>query len=230
MPDACIPRASAAERAYEAIRRSILAGDYAPHARLIEQEIAACAGVSRTPVREALRRLSAEGLVAFSPNHGAIVAGWSERDAADVFALREMLESYAASCAAERIDETGLTQLRKLAEAIREEAVAAQSGYIARMIDLNSRFHRAVIDAAGSARLRAMFSTVIELPLIARSYRACSQQELLTSTAQHLEIVDALQARDGERAAAAMRRHIQSAAQIFRDRDEQDDRRADAAE
>ncbi|GIL41087.1 GntR family transcriptional regulator [Roseiterribacter gracilis] len=223
-------RASAAERAYTAIRRSILTGVYPPNARLIEQEIAAGSGVSRTPVREALRRLSAEGLVVFSPNQGAMVAGWSERDATEVFALRELVEVYAAACAAEQIDEASLATLRALAEAIRAEAIAARPDYITRIIDLNSRFHRSLIEAAGSARLRVMFSAVIELPLIARSYRAYSHDELLRSTAQHLAIVDAIAARDGDRAAAAMREHIQTAAQIFSQRDENDAARADAAE
>src|SRR4051812_4390329 len=211
MADDCPQRASAAERAYAAIRRSILAGDFRPNARLIEQEIAASVRVSRTPVREALRRLSAEGLVVFSPNQGAIVAGWSERDAADVFALRELVEVYAAACAAERIDAASLATLRDLAEAIRAEAIAARPDYITRIIDLNARFHRNLVEAAASARLRVMFGAVIELPLIARSYRAYSHDELLHSTAQHLAIVDAIAAGDADRAAAAMRDHIQTA-------------------
>ena len=86
----------AVDRAYEAVRTGIIAGRYLAGARLTEQEIATAVGVSRTPVREALRRLDAEGLVEFTPNLGAVVTTWSEADSDEVFDLRAMLESYSA--------------------------------------------------------------------------------------------------------------------------------------
>jgi DNA-binding GntR family transcriptional regulator len=217
-------RHSAVERAYQSIRRSIHTGAYAPHARLTEQEIAASSGVSRTPVREALRRLSAEGLVVFQPNQGAVVAGWSEDDIEDIFALRTMLESYAVARAATRIDQAGIDQLRELADQIRDAALADGPDRIDRVMDLNGRFHRALIEAAGSDRLRVMFGALIETPLIARSFRAYERDELLRATEHHREIVDALQARDADWASSTMRSHILAAAHIFREH-----RQADAA-
>ena len=86
----------AVDKAYDAVRSGIIAGRYLAGARLTEQEIATTVGVSRTPVREALRRLDAEGLVEFTPNLGAIVTVWSEADSDEVFDLRAMLESYSA--------------------------------------------------------------------------------------------------------------------------------------
>ena len=86
----------AAERAYSAVRDGILQGRYNAGSRLTEQELAAAVGVSRTPVREALRRLHAEGLVEFEPNHGAVVALFELEDAEEIFELRALLEPISA--------------------------------------------------------------------------------------------------------------------------------------
>ena len=91
----------AVDKAYAAVRSGIIEGRYAPSARITEQEVAAAAGVSRTPAREALRRLHAEGLVTFTPNVGAVVAHWSQADADEIFDLRALLESHAAARAAQ---------------------------------------------------------------------------------------------------------------------------------
>ncbi len=92
----------AAQRAYATVRDGILRGEYRAGSRLTEQELAQAAGVSRTPVREALRRLHAEGLVNFEPNHGAVVAMFELEDAEEIFELRALLEPISARRAAER--------------------------------------------------------------------------------------------------------------------------------
>src|SRR3712207_4280762 len=99
--------AGAVEKAYTAIRERIITGDYAPSARITEQEISDTAGVSRTPAREALRRLQAEGFVRVVPNQGAIVTDWTEADIEEIFELRAMLEPYGAYRAAARITAKG---------------------------------------------------------------------------------------------------------------------------
>ena len=90
----------AVDQAYQTVRDGIISGRYPPASRITEQEIAEAAGVSRTPVREALRRLHGEGLVEFQANHGAVVTDWSDTDANEVFELRAMLESHGAARAA----------------------------------------------------------------------------------------------------------------------------------
>src|ERR1700759_1300273 len=94
--------ARAAEKAYRTVRERILRGDYPPALRITEQEIADSTGVSRTPVREALRRLQAEGFVTVIANQGAIVTEWTDNDTNDVFDLRAVLEPYGAARAAQR--------------------------------------------------------------------------------------------------------------------------------
>ena len=106
----------AVDRAYEAVRSGILAGRYLAGARLTEQEIATSVGVSRTPVREALRRLDAEGLVEFTPNLGAVVTTWNEADSDEIFDLRAMLESYGARRATVRATDEQMAEMRRLAE------------------------------------------------------------------------------------------------------------------
>src|SRR6202050_3223278 len=106
----------AAERAYSAVRDGILQGRYNAGSRLTEQELASALGVSRTPVREALRRLHAEGLVEFEPNHGAVVALFELEDAEEIFELRALLEPISARRAAERVTAPIIAQLRVLAE------------------------------------------------------------------------------------------------------------------
>ena len=113
----------AVDKAYEAVRSGIIAGRYLAGARLTEQEIATTVGVSRTPVREALRRLDAEGLVEFTPNLGAVVTIWSEADSDEVFDLRAMLESYSARRATLRAAPEQIAELRRLAETQYRESV-----------------------------------------------------------------------------------------------------------
>ena len=95
--------AKAVDKAYQTVRERIVRGIYPAASRITEQQVAADAGVSRTPVREALRRLHAEGLLEFVPHQGAIVADWTTEDRDDVFELRAMLESYGVGRAARRI-------------------------------------------------------------------------------------------------------------------------------
>ena len=105
----------AVEKAYAAIRAGIADGRFAPNTRITEQEVAAAAGVSRTPAREALRRLHAEGLVSFTPNQGAVVTSWSIDDIDEIFELRAVLESHGAYRAASRATPKQVTRLKELA-------------------------------------------------------------------------------------------------------------------
>ena len=203
--------ARAVDKAYQAVRERILRGVYPAASRITEQEIAAAAGVSRTPVREALRRLEAEGLVEFVPNQGAIVTDWTEADRDDVFELRALLEAYGASRAAQRITPEGVAELKDLARQQYEESLGRGDGYLDRIGELNTRFHRRLHAFAGSARLTAALAALIEAPLMMRTFEKYEGEDLVRSASHHLEIVRALEAHDGEWAASVMRSHILSA-------------------
>ncbi|MFO7305040.1 MAG: GntR family transcriptional regulator [Gammaproteobacteria bacterium] len=203
--------AKAVDKAYQTVRERIIRGIYPAASRITEQEVAAAAGVSRTPVREALRRLHAEGLLEFIPHHGAIVTEWTSADRDDVFELRALLESYGAARAAQRITPEGIAELRRLAEEQYHEVLTKGDGYLDRIGDLNSQFHRRIHEFAGSTRLVTALAALIEAPLMMKTLQTYQDEDLIRSASHHLEIVRALEARDGEWSAALMRSHILAA-------------------
>jgi DNA-binding GntR family transcriptional regulator len=197
----------AVDRAYTTLRAAIVAGRYAPATRLTEHEVAGAAGVSRTPAREALRRLEAEGLIEFTPNQGAVVSVWSDEDADELFALRALLEAHGARRAALRASAPQRAALGQLAGEQRREA-ARRFPDRGRIAELNRRFHRHLADAAASPVLSRTLGSLLEATLLAGGSRRRTAAELGTSAAQHEELVRALEARDAEWAAAIMRAHV----------------------
>jgi DNA-binding GntR family transcriptional regulator len=200
--------AKAVDKAYQTVRERIVRGIYPAATRITEQEVAAAAGVSRTPVREALRKLHAEGLLEFIPHQGAIVTEWTSEDREDVFEMRALLESYGAARAARRITDAGIVELRSLAEDQYHETLSRTEGYLERIGHLNSQFHRRIHEFAGSPRLVSALASLIEAPLIMKTFEAYQDEDLIRSASHHLEIVRALEARDGDWCAALMRSHI----------------------
>lgn len=200
--------ANAADKAYQTVRERIIRGIYPAASRLTEQQVAADVGVSRTPVREALRRLHAEGLLEFIPHQGAIVTDWTTQDREDVFELRALLESYGVARAARRISQAGIEELRQLAEDQYHETLSRRDGYLERIGELNSHFHLRIQQIAGSPRLVNALTALIEAPAMMRTFESYQDEDLIRSASHHLEIVRALQAHDAEWSAALMRSHI----------------------
>lgn len=203
--------AKAAHKAYQLVRKRIVNGSYPPSFRLTENEIADASGVSRTPVREALQRLQNEGFVRVTANQGAVVVDWNDSDVDDVFELRALLEPYGAGRAAERIDDEGIEKLRDLAQAQYRESKDRKPGYTQRIGDLNSQFHKTLHEYADSPRLDMLMPMLIEAPLMMRTFAEYEKDELLRSASHHLEIVNALEAKDPDWAQAIMRSHIHAA-------------------
>lgn len=201
----------AVDQAYKTVKDGIISGRYPGGARITEQEVAAASGVSRTPVREALRRLQSEGLVDFTPNFGAVVTVWTEADSDEVFELRAMLEAYGARRAARHASEEQLAELRRLAEAQYRECVERKAGYLDRISETNNRFHHALQEASASPRLRRALSSLIEAPLVMKTFHMYTGDDLTRSAQHHLEICSALESRDPEWAASVMSSHIHAA-------------------
>jgi len=204
------------EKAYNYVRQRTLHGIYGAGIRITEQEIADATGVSRTPVREALRRLQAEGLLELVPNQGAAVTEWSLDTITDIFELRGLLEPYGAARAAERITAPEIKELKELAQKQYDESVRRASGYIKRIGNLNSLFHRALQEFSGNARLVAMLPALIDAPLVMKTFARYEEVELVRSASHHLEIVSALEARDALWASSVMRSHIHAALASFK--------------
>ena len=212
----------AAQRAYNTLRAGIIEGVHAPGARVTEQQVAASAGVSRTPVREALRRLEAEGLLRFVPHRGAFVTSWSDQDAEDIFELRAMLEGYGARLAAGKATTEDVHQLRRLAEHQCREAAERSPGYLERIADLNSQFHRRLLQAAASTRLQATLATISSAPLVLQTFRDYDGDDLNRSAHHHMEMVEAIEAGDGDWAESVMHSHVMAARRAFHSKHRQD--------
>lgn len=204
----------AADRAYAAIRERIVLGDVAPGAPLREEQLAEECGVSRTPVRDALRRLEAELFVVRSETQRSYVADWSSEDIDELFALRGMLEAHAAARAATRLTETALGELQNV-NAVITSVVEQASPDIAAFLDGNRRFHRLIVEGAQSPRLAAALALLIEQPVIRRTAMRYDRAQLAQSAREHEELLQAFVARDPAWAAAVMTGHIRRAFHVF---------------
>lgn len=201
--EALVRNASVA--ATELIREAILDGRLEPGRRLKEEELARELGISRTPVREALLMLQAEGLVVATPNRGAIVRVHDAEDLDDLYQLRALLEGYGARRAATRISEAEVEQLRESCD--RFDALSPDEE-LRELVRENLLFHNTILDVAGSARLAGMVRKVIELPLVYKSYIWYSPDQKRISVHYHRQITNALAAHDGERAELIMKEHV----------------------
>ena len=206
----------ASDRAYDTIRARILSGDLSPGAQLVEEALAEFCGVSRTPVRDALRRLEAELLVERSDTQRSFVADWSLHDVADAFQLRAMLEGRAARLAAERISDEALARLRA-ANAVIGRAVRHDAPDVAAFLEGNREFHTIMLEAASSRRLTALLHTLIEQPVVWRTAYYYDQPSLIRSHAEHDELIAAFSRHDGAWAEAIMTGHILRAYHSYRD-------------
>jgi DNA-binding GntR family transcriptional regulator len=203
--------ADAVEKAYRAIQSGITSGRLAGGAHIKGEDLAAQLGISRTPVREALRRLHSEGMVDFVANRGAFVTTWTRADVDEMFGLRAVLESYAAELAARRLTAAQLDELERLAEQTRLLAELHSPGALDAIAEANARFHRLIVDAAAHPRLAAMIGSVVQMPLVMRTFHVYTDADLVRSAHHHAELVAAFGARDPHWAASVMRSHILAA-------------------
>jgi DNA-binding GntR family transcriptional regulator len=144
------------EQVLAELRRRIVDGDYAQGERLTENRLADDFGVSRNPVREALRVVETEGFVQILPRRGAVVATIDETAVRDLFAVRVQLETLAAGLAAERATEQDVARLRALLD---QASAATEAKDFDRVAELNSALHLAVIEISGRCRSRPRCTT-----------------------------------------------------------------------
>jgi len=200
--ESLVRNASAA--ATELIRLAIVDGRLAPGQRLKEEELAREFGISRTPVREALLVLQAEGLVDAMPNRGATVRAHTAQDLDDLYQLRALLEGFAARRAATRLGEDDLSELHESCERF----ARLEEDDVREIVRENVDFHNTILEGAGSARLIEMTRKTVELPLVYKSYIWYSKDQLRISAHYHQQITRARAARDGDRAEMVMKEHV----------------------
>lgn len=189
------------------LRRRIVNGDYPPGQRLTEDRLAADFGVSRNPVREALRIVQADGLVTMTPRRGAVVATPDASSVADLFAVRSSLETVAARMAAERATAQDVADLRALLDAARE---ATERDDLSRVAELNGDLHMRVIATSGNRWLSSISSSLyLHVHWV---FRIGAAHRAPHSWQEHIRLVDAIEAGDPDEAEAAARAHVDAAA------------------
>jgi DNA-binding GntR family transcriptional regulator len=211
--DAPFIRSNLRAQIKDVILQRIVSHEYPPGARLVETRIAQELGVSQAPVREALRDLEQLGCVVHEPFRGCSVRAFSAEELLEAFPVRAALEALAARLAAEQVTEEELLQLAELLDTMR---AAARRGDAHDQSQANAGFHATIVRAARNATLERQWSL---LEPFSRTYLTVSQPglDLLALSERHVPILDALRARDGEAAAAAMHRHLMDAAELLKE-------------
>ncbi len=201
----------AAEHAYRSIRAAIVSGHLEEGERLIEERLSEDLGLSRTPVREAIRRLTQEGFIERHGGYNTRVATFPADEMEQTFHIRQMLESYAAERAARLATDEDIASIRALSDLIARSTPPQSPADYQKISEANEAFHRKIVEAARSTRLTALMSTAFDIGMVDRTYRRYSTEELVRSANHHCEIADAIAARAPDWAGAAMRTHIRAA-------------------
>ena len=207
---------SVSDDVYEELRRRLINGHYDPGLQLKEEHVAADFAVSRTPVRAALQKLVAEGLLAPGAKRGALVKEWREEEAEEIFQLRIMLEGRAAALAARRMNEADIERIRSYKDAIEDAVRRKPPGYLDAIHRDNLAFHMAPFEACGSPHLRMFGASLLEYPLVNGGFYIYSEEDMQESIRQHAEIFKAISAKDEDWAQAAVACHLSAAVQRFR--------------
>lgn len=200
--DAEIPQG---QSAYRRLLEEIRNGALLPGARLREIELAERMGISRTPVREAIRQLESDGLVAHLPRQGATIRSLDHAEVVELYEMRAVLEGTAARLAARAASDIELAELA----ALNGELAAAPAGAQAR--EVNRIFHRTLIEAARNRFLIKAMSALQKTLLILGPTTLAEPDRAAGAVAEHAAVLDALLARDGAQAEVAMRAHVEAA-------------------
>jgi DNA-binding GntR family transcriptional regulator len=198
-------------RAYASVRSWIVEGRLRPGERLIEARIAEELNLSRTPVREAVRMLAADGLVVTERNRGAVVRSLGRQDVLDLYELRARLESYASELAASRASQADIAAIdvgiRDFGKAIRRRDLGRVER--TRLIgEANRRVHAAIIVASRHSRLAHLLTSAVDAPLVFEALREFTNRELERSNLFHQLIRDTIAKGEPMRAAQLMHEHI----------------------
>ena len=197
--------------AYDEIRRGIVEGRYRPGERLVEQRIAEELDLSRTPVREAFRRLQSEGLVEVRPNRGVSVRGLTVDEIGDLYELRARLEAMAAELAATRAssdERSAITAAETEFAAAVSDARAGEVIAVRRVFAANERFHRAVLVGAHHDRLAQALVRTVDDTLVFQAFRHYQPAAMARSVLFHQMIAEAVRLREAERAGRLVHEHV----------------------
>ncbi len=198
----------AADEAYRFIRDGIVSDRFPEGSRLAEEELARLSGLSRTPVREAIKRLAAEGFAITKPRSSATVASWSSDKVAGLFGTRAVLESYGCSLVARNATEADIRCLEAMCDHMEGLLNGPDDDFLREFSQSNTEFHIQLLKMSGNRHLLSVAAPMIDLALIMRTYRKFSSERIRRSCSDHRDIVAAISRGDTAWAEAAMKSHI----------------------
>lgn len=198
----------------EALREAIKEGLLQPGERLMEIQLAEELGVSRTPIREALRKLELEGFIVMVPRKGAYVADITIKDIADIFEIRVSLEALAAGLAAERI--TG-EEIEEMERSLVEKRSAIDRGDMEALVEVDTRFHEAMYRASRNDRLEFIISNLREHIQRFRVLSLAHPGRMKHSLDEHRALLEAIESHDVALARQLAQEHIENAEQVLLD-------------
>lgn len=199
---------------FQTLREAILKGDLKPGERLMELQLAAKLGVSRTPIREAIRMLQQEGLAITIPRRGAEVARMTEKDMEDVLQIRESLEILAVQLASEKITEE---QLVELEEKVKGFEAAVKTGHVKQIAHSDIEFHDMIYVAADNPKLVTMLNNLREQIYRYRIEYLKDEKIYPQLVEEHREIIDGLRRRDKAFVIAMVKKHVDNQANAVKD-------------
>ncbi|ABS49500.1 bacterial regulatory s, gntR family protein [Yersinia pseudotuberculosis IP 32953] len=193
------------------LRQAIMSGRFTPGERLIERELCETLGVSRTSIREALRRLEAEKLVSIVPHKGPIVAIISRQEAAELFALRGLLEGFAAREFAQRATDVAIVHFAQAIQALR---MAGMTKDRAKVLKAKTDLYDVLLDNCGNGLVKETLTSLHSRINLLRATSLMDPQRLPVSINEIDDLYQALKARDPDAAQAAAERHVANAKEV----------------
>ncbi len=199
---------SLTERVFSDIEQAILSGVYSVGDQLVESKISLELGVSRTPVREALKQLELEGLVTTIPNKGTFVVGISTEDILDIYTIRVAVEGISAEMAAKKITQDEIRELGNLVDL--QEFYASRSD-VFQLLQLDSKFHEIIYEISGSRILKHTLASFHNHLKRARESSLMSAGRTISAVKEHRAIFEAISSGDSQRAKELTELHIANA-------------------
>lgn len=197
---------------YENLRKAILEGKIQPEERIVEKEYAEKLNISRTPIREALRKLEIEGFVEYIPRKGVIVKGFSLKDIMEIYEIRKSLESLAAKHAIKNIDEENIKELKNIIQKMDE---AERNGNVDQVYEVCNLYHQVILDISQMPRLKAMVSTLQDYLERFRKVTMAKEIRRMEAIKEHKEILQAIIEKDEQKAEAIVSKHIEGSRKVF---------------